>query len=111
MSAGETVTLTREEYNALVERTADLEDRLAAAEATHDARIPHEVALAMMDGVSPIRAFRDLHGLTLRDLSERSGVAASYLSEIERGRKPGSVAALTHIAESLGVPIDALVTD
>lgn len=84
-------------------------DRLAAAEAFTDARVPHQVALAIMDGASPIRAFRDQQGLTLRELSERSGVAASYLSEIEHGRKPGSVAALTRVAETLGVSIDALV--
>lgn len=86
------------------------EDRLAAAEAAGDARIPHEVGLAIMGGASPIRAFRDHQGLTLRELSERSGVAASYLSEIEHGRKPGSVAALTRVAETLGVSIDALVS-
>ena len=111
MSAGETVTLSREEYDALVERTAELEDRLAATEAAADTRVPHEVALAMIAGASPIRAFRDHQGLTLRELSERSGVAVSFLSEIEHGRKSGSVAALTRIAESLGTTIDALVLD
>ena len=111
MSAGETVTLTREEYDALVERTVELEDRLAAAEAAQDARVPHEVALAIMSGASPVRAFRDQHGLTLRQLSERSGVAASYLSEIEHGQKPGSVTALTRIAEAFGTTIDALVNE
>lgn len=111
MSVGETVTLTREEYDALLERTAELEDRLAAAEAAQDARVPHEVALAIIGGASPIRAFRDRDGLTLRKLSERSGVAVSYLSEIEHGRKPGSVRALTRVAESLGTTVDALVGD
>lgn len=111
MSAGETVTLTREEYDALLERTAELEDRLAASEAAEDARVPHEVALAIMNGASPVRAFRDHHGLTLRDLSERSGVAASYLSEIEQGHKPGSIRALTRIAESFGIAVDALLSD
>ncbi len=109
MSADETVTLTREQYDALVERTVALEDRLAAAEAEGDARVPHEVALAIMGGASPIRAFRAYHGLTLRELSEGSGVALSYLSEIERGRKPGSIAALTRIAGTVGTTIDALV--
>ena len=111
MSAGETVTLTREEYDALLERTAELEDRLAASEAAEDARVPHEVALAIIDGASPIRAFRDHHGLTLRELSARSGVAASYLSEIEQGRKPGSIRALTRVSESFGITVDALVSD
>ena len=111
MSADETVTLTREGYDALVERTAELEDRLAAAEAEGDGRVPHEVALAISGGASPIRAFRDYHGLTLRELSGRSGVALSYLSEIEHGRKPGSIAALTRVAETFSTTIDALVID
>ena len=111
MSADENVTLTLEQYDARVERTAVLEDRLAAAGAAGDARVPHEVALAIMEGASPVRAFRDHHGLTLRGLSGRSGVALSYLSEIERGRKPGSIAALTGIAGTFSRTIDALVID
>ncbi len=64
-----------------------------------------------MGGTSPVRAFRDYRGLTLRELSGRSGVALSYLSEIEHGRKPGSVRALTRVAEAFGTSIDALVID
>ena len=111
MGADETVTLTRKEYDALVERNTDLEDQLAASEAVGDTRVPHDVALSIIGGASPIRAFRDHQRLTLRELSERSGVAVSYLSEIERGHKPGSVAALTSIAEAFGTTIDALVND
>ena len=111
MTSGETVTLTREEYDALLERTRDLEDSLAAAEAAADARIPHTVALAIMDGTSPVRAFRDHRGLTLRDLSGRAAISIGYLSEIERGRKPGSVAALHRVAAALDTTIDALVLD
>ena len=74
MSAAETVTLTREQYDALVARTAELEDRLADAEAEGDARVPHEVALAILGRTRRIRAFRDHQGLTLRELLGRSGV-------------------------------------
>ena len=109
MSGHETVTLTRQEYDALIERTSELEDRLAAVEAAGDARLPHEVALAVIAGGSPVRAFRDHRGLTLRELSRRSVVSVSYVSEIEQGRKPGSVAAMTRIADALGVTIDSLV--
>ncbi len=109
MSGHETVTLSRAAYDALLERTSELEDRLAAVEAAGDARLPHEVALAVIAGGSPVRAFRDHRGITLRELSRRSGVSVSYLSEIEQGRKPGSVAAMTRIAGALGVTIDSLV--
>lgn len=111
MTPDETVTLTREEYEALIERTRDLEDRLAAAEAADAARVPHEVALAIINGTSPVRAFRNHRGLTLRDLSGRASISLGYLSEIERGRKPGSVAAMTRVADALGTTIDALVVD
>ena len=109
MSADETGTLTRAEYDALIERNSQLEDRLASAEAEGDARVPHEVALAVIAGANPVRAFRDHQGITLRELSGRSGVSLSYLSEIEQGRKPGSLAAMSRIAEALGVTIDSLV--
>ena len=91
--------------------SADLEDLLAALETRGDARIPHKAALAIIGGARPVRALREHGELTLRELSERSGVAVSYLSEIERGRKPGSVAALGRIAGALGVTIDALTID
>ena len=64
-----------------------------------------------MRGANPVSAFRKHLGITLRDLSERTGVAASYLSEIERGLKLGSAAALLRIANALGTTIDTLVME
>ena len=93
----------------MIERAHDLEDKLAAAEAADAARVPHAVALAIMGGTSPVRAFRNHRGLTLRDLSGRAGISLGYLSEIERGRKRGSVAAMTRVADALETTIDALV--
>ena len=62
-----------------------------------------------MRGAHPVAAFRNHASITLRDLSERTGVAESYLSEIERGLKPGSAATLSRIATALGTTIDSLV--
>ena len=63
----------------------------------------------MIRGESPLLAFRTHLGLTLRQLAARTGIAASYLSEIERGRKPGSASALARIADACGTTIDALL--
>ncbi|MXZ70948.1 MAG: helix-turn-helix transcriptional regulator [Acidobacteria bacterium] len=106
----DTVVLTRAEYEELVAGRADLEDRLAAMEGDDGSRIPHEVALAIMRGEHPVIAYRKHRNVTLRELSERTGVAASYLSEIERGIKPGSTQALSRIATALGATIDTLVS-
>ena len=84
---------------------------MAALDADDGSRIPHGVALAIMRGANPVAAFRSRSGITLRDLSERTGVTASYLSEIERGLKPGSAATLSRIAKALGTTVDSLVLD
>ena len=83
-----------------------LEDLLAARNADDGVRIPHEVALDTMRGNSVILAFRSYRGITLRQLSERTGIAVGYISEIERGLKPGSTSALARIAGALDTTID-----
>ena len=74
----------------------------AALEADDGVRVPHEAALDIIRGKSPILAFRNYRGITLRELSEGTEIAVGYLSEIERGRKPGSTWALARIAGALG---------
>ena len=109
MAGKDTVELAREEYEALIARIAELEDKLAAVETGDGVRVPHEVALGIVRGDKPAVAFRQHRGLTLHQLSEKTGLAAGYLSEIERGVKPGSAAALARIARALGTTIDVLV--
>ena len=109
MTSEETITLTRREYDALIERNGQLEDRLAAQDADDGVRVPHEVALDIMRGKGPVLAFRNHQDMTLRELSERTGIAQGYISEIERGLKPGSTTSLARIADALGTTIDVLV--
>ena len=73
MTSKETITLLQTEYEALLERNSELEDTLAAFEADDGSRVPHEVALAIIRGESPVLAFRSHLGLTLRELSARTG--------------------------------------
>ena len=111
MTSEETITLTRKEYDDLIERNSQLEDIIAAQAADTGARVPHEIAVDIIHGMSPIRAYRKHQGMTLRQLSEKTGIAAGYISEIERGLKMGSVSALARIADALGTTIDVLVIE
>ena len=113
MARDATVTLTRTAYDALMARNEELEDRLDAIEADDGSRIPHAVALAIMRGQRTLAAHNGKRhrSLTLRGLAARTGIAASYLSEIERGRKPGSAAALSRIAATLDTTVDALLSE
>ncbi len=116
----DTVTLSRADFEALVRAREDAIDNAAidAAE-EREARLgkdaaradylPAEAAARMMDGEHPLKVWREHRGMTQRGLAAAADVATSYLAEIERGQKPGSVAALRRLAATLGVAIEDLL--
>ena len=109
-SRGDTVKLLRAEYDALIERIEDLEDAAIARAAQERGIIrdalPVEALNRVLSGEHPIRIWREHRGLTMQALAERSKVPQSYISEIESGKKPGSVAALKKIAAALDLDLD-----
>lgn len=56
-----------------------------------------------------LRAERQAHNLSLRELAERLGVSPSLISQIETGRARPSVSTLYAMAAELGVSIDDLL--
>ena len=111
MTNHETITISRAEYDALIARNCELKEYVGSLEADDGSCVPHPVALAVIRGDSPLSAFRKHRRITLRELSQSTGLAASYISEIERGLKPGSVSALSRLADALDTTIDALAMD
>jgi transcriptional regulator with XRE-family HTH domain len=57
---------------------------------------------------STIRELRRKHGLTIADISERSGISRGMLSRIETGRTATSLDTLSRLAQGLGVSLSAL---
>jgi ribosome-binding protein aMBF1 (putative translation factor) len=115
----ETVTLTRAEYEALIERIEDAEDlaAVAAAKAREAALgkekaradyLPIELVRRLSAGEHPVRVWRAHRGLTREALAAAARIAPSYLSEIETRRKPGSFNALAKLAEALHISLDDL---
>ena len=113
------VTLTRAEYDALIERIEDAEDnafldtveareRAIGREKARADYLPAELVRRLMDGEHPVRVWRDHRGLTREALAAAAGIAPSYLSEIETRRKPGSFAALAKLAAALHISLDDL---
>ena len=62
----------------------------------------------ILAGESPVRVWRQWRGLSLRALASRLGLSAGYLSDIENGRKAGSLETLRAIARELGASVDEL---
>jgi DNA-binding XRE family transcriptional regulator len=117
MSDPDTVTLTRADYDALLQQIEDAEDLAAVAaaeareailgkEAARADYLPIELVKRLSAGEHPIRVWRAHRGLTRETLAAAAGVAPSYLSEIETRRKPGSLAAMMKLAAALRVPLD-----
>lgn len=106
--AGETVTLTRAEHDALVRRAEDAIDRAALDRAGQGVYLPAELVDRLIEGESPIRVFRTFRGLTLEELAARAGCGRAFLSQLESRKRRPSVATLRRLAEALGVDLDDL---
>ncbi|MTK12725.1 MAG: helix-turn-helix transcriptional regulator [Clostridiaceae bacterium] len=105
----DTVTIPRDEYEAMRARIEDLDDIIAAHEAKTGFTLPHEFAMRIIEGGHPLRVWRDYRGVTAVALAEKAGISKTYLSEIETGKKPGSIEAYKAVAQALSVPMDAIV--
>ena len=55
-----------------------------------------------------IRIFRTSHGLTLQEVSEKTGLSPSYLSKVENSPKAPPVSTLIKITKALGVSMSSL---
>jgi transcriptional regulator with XRE-family HTH domain len=53
-----------------------------------------------------IRELRLHKNMTLQELSEKSGLSVSFLSQVERGNSSLTITSLQRIAEGIGVPVN-----
>lgn len=84
-------------------------DYTALKNAGSNSNLPQEVMEKLTVGNdSPIKVIRKFRGMTQGDLAEASGISRPYLTEIETGRKDGSIRALKSIAGALDVSLEVL---
>lgn len=62
-----------------------------------------------MDLGRAIKLCRSQKGWTLRELANRTGIAVSHLSMIERNQRDASMAVVQSIARAFGMPLNVLV--
>jgi DNA-binding Xre family transcriptional regulator len=109
------VVIPESEYRALSEAAEDAADRAAvrrfrkALAAGEEERIPSEVANSILDGENPIRVWRKHRGMTILALAQKVGIGSAYLSQMETGKREGTVGTLRRIANGLGVALDDLI--
>ena len=99
-----------EEMSRLSEAMRDIQ-AYDAGLADEGEAVPQEMMRRLVAGEPPIRLWREHRGLTRTQLAEQARIDKTYLSQLESGRKVGSVAVLRRLATTLSVDLDDLVAD
>ncbi|MFZ5668704.1 MAG: helix-turn-helix domain-containing protein [Pseudomonadota bacterium] len=113
-SGEEMVVLSRAEYDRLLAAAEAASDVAAFDEATAalatgvEEAVPAAFVHAMIEGESLVRLWRRHRGMTLDALAKATGLSAPFLSQIENGRRAGSIETLKVVAAALGVSLDDL---
>ena len=117
---GEVAILPRKEYEILVAKASEADEDAGTTRLVARARkeienggplLPKSVVDRLANGENPVRVLREWRGETQMYLSFKTDLSQGYISDIESGRRVGTVAALRHIANVLNVPLDLLVRE
>ena len=105
---GETyVLIPEDDYEDLIDgiEAEKILARVRAGEETWPAELVYE----LWETDSRIRTYRNYRKMSVSDLAAAAGISQPYLSEIESGKKTGSVEVLKRIAAALKVDLDDIV--
>lgn len=103
------------EYKLLQEAMEDAEDikdiekNLKALSEGNETAIPGEITFAILDGMNPIRAWREYKHIKMNELANKVGISAAYLSQIENNKRNPTVDTLKKISQELGIDVDNLL--
>lgn len=70
--------------------------------------VPDAIMRRELEGESPVKLWREERKLTQQELAERAGISKPYLSQIETGKRQGTIETMAAIAKALAVPLDVL---
>lgn len=114
---GEVAILPRKDYELLAAKASEVDEDVGTARIVAQAKkevagggllLPKDVVDRIATGENPVRVLREWRGETQMYLHFKTGLSQGYISDIESGRRVGTVAALRLIANVLDVPLDLL---
>ncbi|MCF7827149.1 MAG: helix-turn-helix transcriptional regulator [Candidatus Marinimicrobia bacterium] len=95
-------------FQELIEDAEDIKD-IETSFASQESAVPGEVTFAIIDGVHPIRAWREYKKIKINELAKRIEMSGAYLSQIETGKRNPTIETLRLIARALELDIDLLI--
>jgi hypothetical protein len=117
---GEVAILPRRDYELLLAKASEVDEDAGTARVVARARreistggplLPKDAVDRIANGENPVRVLREWRDETQMYLHFKTGLSQGYISDLENGRRVGTVAALRLIANVLKVPLDLLVQE
>ena len=102
------------DYKHFLELIEDEADARSVAEfhkaytAGREFLVPGEIVRRELEGEAPVKLWREYRGLTQQELAAQAGISKPYLSQIETGKRQGTVETLGAVARALDIPLDVL---
>lgn len=114
-SGEQMVVMSEQDFQSLVddaEMASDIAayDRIKARiESGEEELIPAEIVDRVFAGENRVAVWREYRGMSAKALADAAGISQAYLSQIETGRRDGTVGTMKKIAEALKLGLDDLV--
>ena len=70
---------------------------------------PASVVNALINGVNPVKVYREHKGLTQQELADKIGKSVAMIRKIENGESEASVSTMKAIANVLDTDVDSLI--
>jgi DNA-binding XRE family transcriptional regulator len=114
---GEVAILPRKDFEALAARAREADEDIGTARLVARARrdiaagmplIPKEVVDRICAGENVLRVVREWRGKTQLYIAQKARIGQGYISDLESGRRRGTITALKKIAGALRVPLDLI---
>lgn len=87
----------------------DIEESFKAIKEGNAMTVPGEVTFAILDGINPVRAWREHKQIKMSELAKKVGISSAYLSQIENGKRNPTIDTLKAIAKELSIDIELLI--
>jgi hypothetical protein len=114
---GEVAILARKEYEALAAKPREADEDIGTARLVARARkeiaagiplIPKEIVDRIIAGQNALRLIRKWRGKSQLYVSSKTDLGQGYISDLESGRRKGTIAVFKKIADVLKVPLDLI---
>ena len=93
----------------MLQDVQDYDSAKMALEEGKEELLPESFVNELLEGTNPVKLWREYRGLTQKKLADVVGISVPYLSQLETGKRKGSLDVYSAIAAALGVTLDDIV--